>query len=360
MSDSASFWAEIKALEDQLAKSPDSFCFAKLAEVYMKVGLIDDALHVSRQGSRKHPGYLSGLKVLAQACHAKGFDSEAMTALQTVTNALPEDVASQKLLGRLSVGTGNLSAARMAFRTALEFAPDDVECRIELESLERISAATEISEDEMELEEAEIIDELEVIEEQEKIEEDQPFDFSEVAELPVVEETVEPQQAVSLSHDPLSTSTLAELYVQQGFIHKALEIYAAKLADNPLDQVVAQRISELEAMDVPAMVSPEVDEEPETAEWMAEAADLPVDVVAGEMECGNEPPLASPVLSPEPEPMPMPEPAVSIHEPFIGFVETANPAVALQVPHTGSADEAHVLSTLDNWLENIGRIKSCR
>lgn len=50
MQDSASFWTDIKNLEEQLAKSPDSFCFARLSDVYLKVGLVDDALHVARQG----------------------------------------------------------------------------------------------------------------------------------------------------------------------------------------------------------------------------------------------------------------------------------------------------------------------
>ncbi|MEI7817338.1 MAG: hypothetical protein WCI45_09130, partial [Desulfuromonadales bacterium] len=78
MQDSASFWTDIKAFEDQLASLPDSFCFAKLSDVYLKVGLIDDALHVARRGCMIHPRYLSGLRALSEACHAKGLDNEAI------------------------------------------------------------------------------------------------------------------------------------------------------------------------------------------------------------------------------------------------------------------------------------------
>ncbi|MDD2898123.1 MAG: hypothetical protein PHI31_05355, partial [Desulfuromonadaceae bacterium] len=145
MRDSASFWTDIKNLEEQLAKSPDSYCFARLSGVYLKVGLIDDALHCARQGVHKHPGYLSGQRALALACYAKGLNDEALTALQLVTKAMPEDISSQKLLGRLSADGGNRAAAFRAFRTALEFAPDDDECRIELESLERSAGSFEVT-----------------------------------------------------------------------------------------------------------------------------------------------------------------------------------------------------------------------
>ena len=143
MQDSASFWTDIKDLEEQLAKSPDSFCFARLSDVYLKVGLVDDALHVARQGVMTHPRYLSGQRALSLACHAKGLNDEALAALQLVTEALPEDVPSQKLLGRLLSEAGSQEPACQAFRTALEFAPDDLECRIELEFLERSAGVTE-------------------------------------------------------------------------------------------------------------------------------------------------------------------------------------------------------------------------
>ncbi len=35
--DNSSFWTDIKTFEEQLAKSPDSYCFARLSEVYLKV-----------------------------------------------------------------------------------------------------------------------------------------------------------------------------------------------------------------------------------------------------------------------------------------------------------------------------------
>jgi tetratricopeptide (TPR) repeat protein len=289
MQDSASFWTAIKTLEEQLSKAPDSFCFARLSSVYLKAGLIDDALHVAREGIAKHPDYLAGQRALSTACHAKGLNDEALAALQRIVVAIPEDIPSQKLLGRLLVEAGDQDSALQVFRIALEFAPEDVECRLQLESLERSAEAAEcasISEDgdeengydEYDENDEEIIEDLEILEEFDE-------EFSETE--PLVPDT---------AHDPLLTATLAELYVKQGYINKALEIYRAILNDNPMDQAIKERVAELEAA-------------------LTESLEIPDDTVEFESS-------------------------------------------TLAVPLQGIADNAR--ATLDGWLENIRRIKSCR
>lgn len=382
MQDSDSFWADIKNLEGQLAKSPDSLCFARLAEVYLKVGLIDDALHVARAGAQKHPRYLSGQKALALACHARGANAEALAALELVTEALPEDVASQKLLGRLLAEAGRQEEASRAFRTALEFAPDDSECRIELQALERSLGVVSADAGE---DDEEIIEDLEILEEIELVEEDETEDG-----FPVPEPAEEPAPVAGLVHDPLSTGTLAELYVKQGFIHKALEIYRTILADNPGHAATAERVAELERMDRPEDVAPAFEYTfEEEAEVDAEVEAEPAVVTAA--PAFETAPVfeAAPVFEPEPavsdepvfeaESSFVPEPAAEVAdsaesftpafemesapEPAQEFSFSALETVvaesrAAQVSPQGAADNA--LSTLEGWLENIRRIKSCR
>lgn len=337
MQDSASFWTDIKNLEEQLANSPDSFCFARLSDVYLKVGLVDDALHVARQGVLKHPGYLSGQRALALACHAKGLSDEARTALHLVVGALPEDVPSQKLLGRLSADAGDPEAAIHAFRTALEFAPDDAECRTELEYLERPDRETAPDEDD-----EEIIEDLEILDEIDIFEEDQPeSDLSFPATSP------EPDIVAASHHDPLSTGTLAELYVTQGFINKALEIYRSILADNPADRVTAERIVELERQAAgPAEAEPEIDE---TFEVEAEED--------GEGESVFS--MPSEEFYTEPEPAALRESVVFAE----GNQHTGNDVFRHEsgvpvVTPRGVTDKT--VATLEGWLETIRRIKSCR
>ncbi len=334
MQDSASFWTDIKNLEEQLAKSPDSYCFARLSDVYLKVGLVDDALHVARQGVIKHPRYLSGQRALSLACHAKELNDEALPALQLVTEALPEDVPSQKLLGRLYAEAGNQAAACQAFRTALEFAPDDAEIRVELESLERSAGVTEPSLEPDEDDE-EIIEDLEMLEELDVLEENQPepeFQF----------EAAPSEAAPHL--DPLSTSTLAELYARQGFVHKALEIYRAILAENPADQGIKERVAELEELEPgPGDAASEFD-------------------YTFEEEAGDEPVFSFPPEEPFQEAGPAVLPASygtpALEQQHISADLSGLESSASVSPLKGTAGKA--FATLDGWLENIRRIKSCR
>lgn len=311
--DSASFWAEIKACEEQLRANPDSFCFARLAEVYLNVGLVDDALHVARQGTARHPGYVQGHRVLAQACQAKGIADECRSALERVTAAVPEDREAQMTLGRLYAAAGLDAQAQQVFRTVQEFVPGDVESQRELDALERNSwgagadGGYTIASDE---DNEEILEELEILD---------------ADELEIVEDEIiaddsgsEGQQAEVMAahhHDPLSTTTLAELYVSQGFIPKALDIFRALLAADPANAAVRNRIAELEAGQVPQAVVPAPADVDSFSDQPAAFADTPI----------------------------APIPPVS---------------AASGLPVQGSADDT--IAVLEGWLDNIRRIRTCR
>lgn len=335
MQDPASFWSDIKNLEEQLANAPDSFCFARLSDVYHKVGLVDDALHIARQGVKKHPRYLSGQRALALACLTKGLNDEALAALKLVAEALPEDVSSQKLLGRLFVDLGNQDAARKAFRTALEFAPDDVECRIELESLDRSARVTVPA---LELDEDDEDDEA-IIEDLEILEEYNPESGFQSHDIPL-----DPDVISSPHYDPLSTVTLAELYVTQGFMDKALEIYRAILADNPVDQAIAKRVAELEMLEA-APIEPYAGAKDTFEVKTVDVTAFGIDSEVFLRETG-------PAALSEPDGIPV----LISQQTWADVVCCEN--VASPVPPQGVAGTA--LSTLDGWLENIRRIKSCR
>ncbi|MDD2732948.1 MAG: hypothetical protein PHF56_03325 [Desulfuromonadaceae bacterium] len=320
MQDSASFWTDIKKLEERLSNAPESFCFAELSAVYLKAGLIDDALHVARQGVAKYPGYLSGQRALSLACHAKGLNDEALDALRRITVALPEDVPSQKLLGRLLVEAGDQEGASQAFRIALEFAPEDIECRLQLESLER-SAVSGFESDEDDGDDEEIIEDLEILDESDD-------NYSETG-----------PQFPEVTHDPLSTVTLAELYVKQGFNHKALEIYRAILVDNPMDQAIKERVAGLEALDTALTES--------AAECDDAFEDEADDVTAFSTPAEDFSQVTAALSSDTP----------TLPESRDTCAESASASCTPDVPQ-GRAD--CMLATLDGWLENIRRIKSCR
>ena len=118
-------------------------------------------------------------------------------------------------------------------------------------------------------------------------------------------------------HDPLSTLTLAELYEQQGFIPKALDIYRSILADDPVNAQLLAKISQLERQESAAK---ELSEQLETEDKADEPEPFESAVFEG---------MSAPVEA-----------------------QGYSPLVHKQ------ADNA--TGTLENWLENIRRIKACR
>jgi hypothetical protein len=121
----------------------------------------------------------------------------------------------------------------------------------------------------------------------------------------------------SEQHDPLSTLTLAELYEQQGFIVKALDIYRAILTDDPDNAQLQAKIASLVSKDT---TSQNTTEQPATP-YLDDDQEPFAFAALG----GVSAPLESQVFSP--------------------------------LAHQ-AAD--NVVGTLESWLDNIRRIKACR
>jgi hypothetical protein len=68
-----------------------------------------------------------------------------------------------------------------------------------------------------------------------------------------------------------TTSTMAEIYVSQGFIQRAIDIYEEMLTESPLNEGIIQRLSELQDM-LTASNKSEVSAEQPAAAMIAEQA----------------------------------------------------------------------------------------
>lgn len=95
-------------------------------------------------------------------------------------------------------------------------------------------------EDEFDLDDAEILEELTDEDIVEEGEDDEFMLFSEEAEPPVDDGDV-----FSEAKSPISTITLAELYVSQGFLKRALTIYRELLDGDPGNADLKKRLYEL-------------------------------------------------------------------------------------------------------------------
>jgi len=302
--DAISFWTDIQRYEDMLVADANSYCFAPLSELYRKLGLLDDAISVAQKGCALHPDYPGGFLALGTACYDKGLTAEARQALERVTSLNPGHLQALKLLGQLYVEQGEIVLARRVLGQALHQDPDDLECTLLLSSLASPAAGTEPEE--------EVLEELEVIEDLEELLEEAPGSgpaapaarfASDAAEIEELEEVADQAPSVSFDQgddywaieapeepaapgmsrpapiapqagqpalaaappaaakkaeqppsdkqatpDPLTTATLAELYVSQGFVDKALNIYRELMNAHPSNQQYRLRCAELVEM----------------------------------------------------------------------------------------------------------------
>jgi len=395
----ASFWSDIKSLDERLTREPDSFCFARLSEIYLKVGLVADALHTARTGVAKHPGYLAGLRALAMACNASGLQDESRGILEQVTAAMPEDVEAQKTLASLYVAAGDATSAIRTYRTVLDFRPDDKGSAIELEALQQVDSLHS------NVYETSIPVETESVPVETEIEEDEIIELSEcdVLEEPAEEvDVVSPPETeaevTSAHHDPLSTLTLAELYEQQGFLSKALEIYRTILADDPANSQLLAKIAQLEGFEpvsdeIPVEAGAEdfeeetdlaepvaLAEETDLAEQSAFAEETDLDELTAfedetdldeqtafedETDLDEQTAFEAVPSTLESDLLEsFPEKTFDVFESEDSATET-NEDVSTQLESMAFAPLArqsadNVVDTLDTWLENIRRIKACR
>lgn len=331
-----SFRAEIKRYEDLLGADPASYCFAPLAELYRKAGLLDEAIATARKGVDIHPDYVGGYLALGLACFDKGEQTESRAALERVVRVTPDNLTAQKLLSRIYLDIGEYGLARTALETILAINPTDPESRDALDGLTLRERSFELdadlfsadgegagaaapgfdADDESLLEEAEIVEELtdEVFEGESGLGALAPDVAGEAGfdgkELLFAEEPLEPKESAP---DPLATATIAELYVEQGFMKKALKIYRDLLDANPGNDELRQHIVDLKRR---------IDEDEAQARENAFTADMPF----GE------------------------ELAEAVNDRADAGAET----------QAGSGPQGDAVAVLEGWLDTIGRMKQCR
>jgi tetratricopeptide (TPR) repeat protein len=233
-----SFWADIKKYEDILLNDPNSYCFAQLSELYRKIGLLDDAIFVAKRGIEAHPDYVGGHLALGRAYFDKGQKADSRDVLELVVRMTPENYTAQKLLSRLYLEQNDIDLTKKTLQTVLELNPDDVESRLSLEALVRSGEAT--ADDESGHEEEEELEEAEIVEDDLLSHDEWIEDIPTVSEDPVPDE--EPFR------DPLTTATLAEIYLAQGFHDQALKIYRELADEAPGNDELRRRIAEIELL----------------------------------------------------------------------------------------------------------------
>ena len=248
--------AEINRYREMLAREPNSYCFAPLADLYRKTGLLDDAIAVARRGCELHPDYVGGYLALGRACREKGLNDESRAALEKVAVITPDNLLAQKLLSRIYLEQGDVQGAEKYLKMVLAQSPDDFEIRALLDSLVKESADEPASGLSLIDETADISppadDDFEIAEDDEGILEDLEI-IEELSDEDLLEfDENDPSQDAGDSPagftGPMVTATMAELYLSQGFAPRALAIYRELLASDPYNADLQMRIREVTAI----------------------------------------------------------------------------------------------------------------
>ena len=311
--------SEIAKLTERIAKDPKSKLFVPLAEEYKKAGDLEMALHVLTEGLKNNPGYVTAKSFLGRLLVEKGDLAGAKKEFEEVVKAIPDNLLAQKKLGDINALQGNSAGALAHYKAALALTPKDEELSSMIADLQagrsiagrlpvpklqpappaapkqaapvqgtaapialkgqavqaavpglRAKAAVPQAE---EPEEILALDPIPAAPAPEAPTvkaglsgPDPDFDFlAETAVLPAVAPGralqhdlpgPSPAPSVPEDKDDLSTDTLAELYIAQGFFEKAIDIYQRMAAENPGNAALSRKLKDVRAM---AGIAPSAD-----------------------------------------------------------------------------------------------------
>jgi tetratricopeptide (TPR) repeat protein len=263
--DTASLWAGVRRFEDILKRDPHAYSFAPLAELYLSLGLPEDALQTARKGCALFPDFAAGQMALARAALAGALTSEAKSSLETVVRITPENLEAQRLLADIYTADGEQAAALhcLGIVSSLEaMLPEPV-----------IPVAVTVAEPAvMEIADDDILELTDDLIEYEDFEGDAVSPFSAAPERPSLgdashraepylletapplyqqEQTVtspQPEEAEEAEAPAtVASATIAELYVQQGFPERGADVYRALLQGEPDNTIWRARLAELSA-----------------------------------------------------------------------------------------------------------------
>lgn len=193
---------EIRELEAKYKKDPNGKIFAPLAEAYRKNGMVEKAIAITLAGIKKYPNYMNGHIVLGKCYHDSQKYKEAIKEFEKVLELYPENMVALRKLGDIYKDLGQIGKAIEYYKQIIEIEPLNTSVRGLLDELR---------------------DDVERYE---------------------TESTV-----------AMDTSTLADIYIKQGFYDKALQIYENILKTDPHNLDIQNKIDELKKK-----INPESDE----------------------------------------------------------------------------------------------------
>ena len=202
MTDQAKYTEKIAAYQKILAQDSKSLVFVPLAGCFFKCGLLDDALETALKGTWELPDYAPGFIAVARIYKHRQSDQKALSFFQKALDLDPSCLDAYKGMALIYRDQENIEAASNLLTKAAILFPEEESLKQMLEALTTV--------------------------------------------VPADEDIASPAQDQN-DLQPITTATIAEIYIKQGLYDKALEVYR-ELHTETNDPSVAQKIAEIEAM----------------------------------------------------------------------------------------------------------------
>ena len=232
MNQQNSLLGKIAAYTEILAKDPTSTIFVSLSEAYRKMGMLDEARKVVEKGLESHVDFSPAYIVLARILCQQGKYAASESAFQKALEYDSESLAALVGYARLNILLGQESKAREVLLAARKLSPADPVINKLL-----LSLPEEVVEEAVEEVPEEAVEEV--------LEEETPVVAEEAPQEVVEEETA--TEAAEISTAPsLASSTLAELYLKQGLIPQALDVYRQLSLEAPDNLLFRRKIRDIE------------------------------------------------------------------------------------------------------------------
>ena len=266
-------------------KNPRSKVFAPLAESYRKLGMLDDAFKILKEGIRIHPTYALGYIVLANCYYDQEKYELTYNTLRPIVSQNADNISLQKIFAQSCIHIGNLEEALDTYKYLLFLNPQD---KIFQEEVKRLEDDLQVGHKKLSLDQlikapnlpAQIQHEINeddwkqvdfnhqtpILSTEEVKSIEQNDEESWVMEKPnafPVPETViergldddfyadefdeygdieEANDELSNSDSPFISHTLIDLYCSQKYYDKAIELLEKILELNPDDKATAQKL----------------------------------------------------------------------------------------------------------------------
>ena len=215
---------EIKFLQGKMDKNEDSILFARLADAYLQMDRVDEAMELCENGIKKHPYYVTGHYILGKCYLKKRLFDQAEKELKRVLLFDPKYIAAHRDYGELMAQIGWNNTCEMSYKEIIRIDPFNEKAKERLEEIREHSTLSreESPEEEaaMELEAveedilAEVSPPLEEISEHipEEISEEVPEEIPEDVSAEAPQEEIQEFEPVSSTADSSTPPVVKELF----------------------------------------------------------------------------------------------------------------------------------------------------